>query len=227
MDITPFSLGTNVRNYSKDPEIRSKGSEMYVVIPRGYKIPCKKVQMYETSYDNQSGITLSIYEGEKKYVKDNHLLGRFDLDGFPKRPKGEIKFECTFSIDADGILEVKFVETSSKLSNSIIITNDFGYKNNEQNILKNQRKDLIIEDESKHEKYYKNYLKDFYNQYINSKNSKEKFINICNFNEILFSYINSFDKDENDTLGQKYFLYTKILFNSYKDTLQFKENIME
>ena len=189
MDITPFSLGTNVRNYSKDPEIRSKGSEMYVVIPRGYKIPCKKVQMYETSYDNQSGITLSIYEGEKKYVKDNHLLGRFDLDGFPKRPKGEIKFECTFSIDADGILEVKFVETSSKLSNSIIITNDFGYKNNEQNILKNQRKDLIIEDESKHEKYYKNYLKDFYNQYINSKNSKEKFINICNFNEILFNYI--------------------------------------
>ena len=124
MDITPFSLGVDVVNKSQNPEIKKKGCLMSVVIPRGTKIPVEKIGNYQTSYDYQETLSIGVYEGENKYVKDNHFLGKFNLVNLPKKKEGEVKFDETFSIDANGILTVTAVETSQGIKNSIKIIND-------------------------------------------------------------------------------------------------------
>ena len=121
MDITPFSLGTSVANESEDPNISEKGDLMSVIIPRGTKIPVKKTEYYETADDEQDAIEIDVYEGEKKYVKDNHLLGKFELVDIPIKPKGEVESEVTFNIDENGILIVNAVETTKGIHNSIKI----------------------------------------------------------------------------------------------------------
>ena len=127
MDIIPFSLGINVCNNSIDPEIKSKGSLMDVVIPKGTKIPVSKTGHYETSVDYQEVIKIGVYEGENIYVKDNHLLGEFNLVELPKKKKGEVKDDVTFNIDENGILTVSAVETYQGINNSIKIIKDKGF----------------------------------------------------------------------------------------------------
>ena len=127
MDIIPFSLGINIYNNSIDPEIKSKGSLMDVVIPKGIKIPVSKTGHYETSVDYQEVIKIGVYEGENIYVKDNHLLGEFNLVELPKKKKGEVKDDVTFNIDENGILTVSAVETYQGINNSIKIIKDKGF----------------------------------------------------------------------------------------------------
>ena len=91
MDITPFSLGIDVNNNSENEEIQKKGSLMSVVIPRYSSIPIKKTGNYETNHDYQKLITIGVYEGENKYVKDNHLLGEFKLVDIPIKKKEKLK----------------------------------------------------------------------------------------------------------------------------------------
>ena len=81
---------------------------MSVIIPRGTKIPVQKESNYITSCDNQEEIYVGIFEGEKKYVNDNHLLGEFCLTNLPKRPEGEVSVTVNYSIDTNGIL-IEFV----------------------------------------------------------------------------------------------------------------------
>ena len=121
MDITPFSLVTDVENLSNVPEIKKKGDLMSVIIPRGTKIPVKKTDNFETTEDYQESLLIGVYEGEKKYVKDNHLLGEFELTDIPKKPIDDVDVEVTFSIDANGILTVSAVETSQGVNKSIKI----------------------------------------------------------------------------------------------------------
>ena len=87
MDITPFSLGTDIINNSEDEEIKKKGELMSVIIPRHSKIPIMKTKNYITAYDFQKAMLIDVYEGENKYVKDNHLLGSFRLADIPQKKK--------------------------------------------------------------------------------------------------------------------------------------------
>ena len=99
LDITPFSLGLATKNISKDEELQKEGLEMSVMIKRGTPLPTFNVQTYKTVEDNQTKVQLEIYEGERKYVKYNHLLTKTTITGLSPKPKGETKISVEFKID--------------------------------------------------------------------------------------------------------------------------------
>lgn len=127
LDIIPLSLGTDVKNNSTDPEIQKEGCEMSIIIKRGTTIPTFGTQTYNSSYDDQTSMSMNIYEGEKKYVKYNHLLKKSNIDGLTKRPKGKTKVIVKFDIDVNGILTVDAKEESEDNKGqtmNLVIKND-------------------------------------------------------------------------------------------------------
>jgi molecular chaperone HscA len=115
LDITPLSLG-----------IETMGGLMDVLIPRNSKIPVKAGRQYTTQKDAQSGMRISVYQGERDLVKDNRKLAEFNLSGIPAMPAGLPKVEVNFLIDADGILKVTATELRSGVATSIDVTPQYG-----------------------------------------------------------------------------------------------------
>ena len=120
LDVTPLTLG-----------IETMGGVMTPLIEKNTTIPTNKSQIFSTAEDNQTAVTVSVVQGERKQAKDNKQLGLFNLDGIPAAPRGMPQIEVSFDIDANGILNVSAKDKATNKEQSITIQASSGLTDEE------------------------------------------------------------------------------------------------
>jgi molecular chaperone DnaK (HSP70) len=121
LDVIPLSLG-----------LETSGGMMAKIIEKNCSIPTEKSQMFSTTEDDQSVVSIKVFEGERPFTEHNHFLGSFDLTGLEALPRGVAKIEVTFAIDENGILSVSAVDKRTGMSNNVTISNDSGRLSQEE-----------------------------------------------------------------------------------------------
>jgi len=185
LDVTPLSLGTE-----------ADGGLMEILIKRGTTIPTENAMDFHTVEDNQTRMTIDVYEGERSLTKHNHLLSLFEMEGIPPRPRGEMEVRIHFRVDANGILEVTAENLATKKKKSITITAEDGR-------LSDEEMEAMVRDAEKHaEEDKKEAMR------IEARNSLESF---------LYKLKNTLDENE-EKIDEKEDL--KTLMDSLDETME-------
>ena len=138
LDVTPLSLG-----------IETMGNVMTKIIERNTTIPTKKSQVFSTAADNQTAVDIHVLQGERSMARDNKQLGLFKLDGIEPAPRGVPQIEVTFSIDVNGIVNVKAKDLKTQKEQSIVIQNSTGLSDEEIDRMVKEAEANKAEDEKK------------------------------------------------------------------------------
>jgi molecular chaperone DnaK len=140
LDVTPLSLG-----------IETLGGVFTRIINRNTTIPTKKGQTFSTAADNQTSVTIKVFQGEREMAQDNKVLGQFDLSGIPMAPRGIPQIEVTFDIDANGIVHVTAQDKATNKQMSITIRSSGGLSDSQIQEMLKQAEKMKQEDQAKKE----------------------------------------------------------------------------